>query len=151
MNSKINFRKMQDSDRAEVLAMMRVFYDSPAVLSTPSDRILEKDFDDCTGECPFVTGFIMEKDNHTAGYIMTAMCYSTEYGGLCVWIEDLYIKPEFRHLGAGTMALEFIEKEYPEAVRFKLEVETENEKAVGCYKKNGYGISPYFEMTKERI
>ena len=107
MNSKINFRKMQGSDRAEVLAMMRVFYDSPAVLSTPSDRILEKDFDDCTGECPFVTGFIMEKDNYTAGYIMTAMCYSTEYGGLCVWIEDLYIKPEFRHLGAGTMAVSY--------------------------------------------
>ena len=151
MNNGIHFRKMRESDKAEVLDMMKVFYASPAVLTTPSDKILEKDFDDCVGECPFVTGFVMEKDNQTAGYMMTAMCYATEYGGLCIWIEDLYIKPEFRHLGAGTMALEFIENEYPEAVRFKLEVEAENEKAVGCYKKNGYSISPYFEMTKERM
>ena len=112
MNNGIHFRKMRESDKAEVLDMMKVFYASPAVLTTPSDRILEKDFDDCVGECPFVTGFVMEKDNQTAGYMMTAMCYATEYGGLCIWIEDLYIKPEFRHLGAGTMALEFIENEY---------------------------------------
>ncbi len=149
LNDNINFRKMINSDREEVLNMMRVFYDSPAVLSTPKDSVLERDFDDCVGECPFVTGFIIENNNETIGYMMTAMCYSTEYGGICIWLEDLYIKPEFRHLGAGSEALVFIEEYFPEAVRFKLEVETENEKAVNCYRKNGYGISPYFQMTKE--
>lgn len=149
MKTKADFRKMIKSDKTEVLKMMRVFYDSPAVLTKSSDEILERDFDDCVGECPFVSGFIIECGGETAGYIMTAMCYATEFGGICVWIEDLYIKPEYRHMGAGSEALSFIENQYPEAVRFKLEVENENKNAVECYKKNGYSISPYFEMTKE--
>ena len=44
----------------------------------------------------------------------------------------------------------FIENYYPNAVRFKLEVEPENEFAVKAYQKYGYHVSPYFLMTKER-
>ena len=44
----------------------------------------------------------------------------------------------------------FIENYYPDAVRFKLEVEPENEFAVKAYQKYGYHVSPYFLMTKEK-
>ena len=145
------FRKMEQRDTQEVFDMMRVFYDSPAVLTKPSDAVLRKDIEDCIGEMPFVWGYVFEENGKTAGYAMTAMCYSTEYGGLCVWLEDLYIKEEYRGQGIATRFFEFMEKEYSEAVRFKLEVETENETAIAAYKKNGYNISPYFEMTKEII
>lgn len=144
-------RKMIKEDTEEVMAMMRVFYDSPAVFHTSSDAVLRKDIEDCLSDMPLIHGYVFEVENQIAGYAMTALSYTTEYGGLCVWIEDLYFKPEYRGQGLGTSFFEFLEKEYPHAVRFKLEVEAENESAVAVYKKNGYGISPYFLMTKEMV
>jgi len=148
MNKTI-IRPMKTSDKEEVMHMMRVFYDSPAVQHTAPDEILEKDIEDCLSDMPYLDGFIIEQSGQTAGYAMTAISYTTEYGGICIWLEDLYIKPDYRHKGISGKVFEFIEKNYPNAVRFKLEVEPENEFAVKCYKKYGYQISPYFEMTKE--
>lgn len=145
----ITIRKMTEADTTEVLAMMRVFYDSPAVIHTASDEILQKDIADCVSDMPFLEGFVFEADGQVAGYAMITCCYTTEYGGICVWVEDLYLKPDYRRMGISTQFFQFIEEKYPQAVRFKLEVEQENEHAIASYRKNGYGISPYFEMTRE--
>ncbi len=142
-------RKMTIEDKPEVLDMMRVFYDSPAVFFKADNQILEKDIDDCVGDCPFVDGYILEENESTIGYSMVAMCYATEFGGLCLWLEDLYIKEDHRNKHYGSELLQFLEEAYPQAVRIKLEVETENEQAIAAYKRNGYGLSPYFVMTKE--
>lgn len=142
---------MNQIDAEEVFQMMRVFYDSPAVFHTSSDAVLRKDIEDCISEMPFVDGYVFEEDGILLGYAMTTPSYTTEYGGLCIWLEDLYIKPEYRHMGIGTKFFDFMEQTYPDAVRYKLEVEQKNEKAIAAYKKNGYGISPYFEMTKEMV
>lgn len=144
-------RKMKATDADEVFEMMRVFYDTPAVFHTSSDSVLRQDIEDCLSDMPFVEGFVFEEEEKLLGYAMTAPSYTTEYGGLCVWLEDLYIKPEYRHLGIGSSFFDFMEENYPDAVRFKLEVETENEHAIAAYKKNGFGTSPYFEMTKEMV
>ncbi|MDO4976259.1 MAG: GNAT family N-acetyltransferase [Eubacteriales bacterium] len=142
-------RKMIAEDKEEVLQMMRVFYDSPAVFFKAKDHILEKDIEDCIGDCPWIDGYIFEENESIIGYAMVAMCYATEFGGLCLWLEDLYLKPEFRGLKIGSNFLHYLEEAYPDAVRIKLEVETENETAIATYKKAGYGVSPYFVMTKE--
>ena len=44
----------------------------------------------------------------------------------------------------------FLEKYKDQAVRFRLEVEEENERAVAVYKKAGYHPLPYMQMTKEQ-
>lgn len=142
-------RPMKKQDKPEILQMMRVFYDSPAVQHTAPDEILEKDIDDCLSDMPYLEGFVIEKENQIAGYAMTAISYTTEYGGICIWLEDLYLKPEYRHSGITGKLFRFIEDYYPDAVRFKLEVEPENEFAVKAYQKYGYQVSPYFLMTKE--
>ena len=147
MNTLI--RPMVKQDKPEILQMMRVFYDSPAVQHTAPDDILEKDIDDCLSDMPFLEGFVIEQEKQIVGYAMTAVSYTTEYGGICIWLEDLYLKPEYRHSGIAGKLFKFIEDYYPDAVRFKLEVEPENEFAVKAYQKYGYQVSPYFLMTKE--
>ena len=92
---------------------------------------------------------MFEQGSALAGYAMISKGYTTEYGGLWIWLEDLYIKPEYRRQGLGSALFGYLEERYPEAVRFKLEVERENEGAIKTYERSGYGISPYFEMTKE--
>ena len=57
--------------------------------------------------------------------------FSTEFGKQCVWIEDLYMKPESRGLGIGSKFFEYIEEKYADVV-VRLEVEEENEKSSSC-------------------
>ncbi len=146
----ITIRPIEVKDKKAVMQMMRVFYDSPAVQHKASDEILEKDIDDCISDMPFIDGFIIEKSGNTAGYFMTAKSYTTEYGGICVWIEDIYINPDYRHSGISASVFDFVEKQYPYAVRFRLEVEPENEFAVRCYQKRKYEKLPYISMSREK-
>ncbi len=146
----MQIRLMNRDDYEEVLEMMKVFYASPAVLHKASEEILRRDIEDCLGDMPFLEGYVFEEKGELAGYAMTAKSYTTEYGGICIWVEDIYIKPSYRHQGLGSKFFGFLEKEYEgKAVRFKLEVEEENGPAIEAYKKNGYQVSAYLEMTKE--
>ncbi|MCR5216329.1 MAG: GNAT family N-acetyltransferase [Lachnospiraceae bacterium] len=148
----MTIRPLQKEDQEELLAMMRVFYDSPALIHKTSTRALQRDIDACLDrENPFVEAWIFtSKDGkEIQGYAMISKSYTTEYGGLCIWVEDLYIKPAYRHSGMSKEFFAYIERAYPEAVRFKLEVEEENEHAIQAYQKSGYAISDYYLMTKE--
>ena len=78
---------------------------------------------------------------------MVAKSFSTEFGKPCIWIEDLYIKDEYRGLGLGSKFLDYIEKKYQGSI-LRLEAEEENERAVKVYEKNGFEVLPYMEMKK---
>ena len=143
-------RKMENKDRQDVFSMMRKFYDSPAIITKSSDDVLMKDISDCISDMPFIEGYVFEINNKIVGYSMIAKSYSTEFGGICIWIEDLYIDSDYRHKGIATDFFKYIESIYNKsAVRYRLEVELENENAVSAYKKNGYSVLPYVQMTKE--
>ena len=149
--TQINATVAGKKDMEEVVGMMRVFYDSPAVIHAAPDEILRQDVKDCVGDCPYIEGYIFEENDRILGYSMVAKSYSTEYGGICVWVEDLYMKEEARGLGIGTAFFSFLDEKYKDqAVRFRLEVEEENERAVAVYKKAGYHPLPYMQMTKEQ-
>lgn len=146
----MEIRMMVKEDREEVFQMMRPFYDSEAILHTPSDEVLYQNIDDCVGELPFVEGYCFVEDGKIAGYSMTSISYTTEYGGLCIWIEDIYVKPEYRGRGFAGVFFAFLEKKWEKrAVRYKLEVELENERAISVYEKAGYKKLDYFIMSKE--
>ncbi len=141
-------RLMLKEDRKEVLAMMRVFYASPAVLSNGSEEIFSNDFENCIGNCPYLEGYIFEDKTSITGYAMIAKSFSTEFGKPCVWIEDIYIKPQFRGTGLGGQFLNYIEEKYEGHV-FRLEAEEENENAVHVYRKHGIDVVPYLQMIKK--
>ena len=145
MNTTI--RGMQATDRAQILAMMRVFYASPAVLGNGSEAIFEADFNACVGDSPYLEGYIFENEEEIQGYAMIAKSFSTEFGKPCIWIEDLYVKDAYRGHGIGSRFLRFIESKYPDAI-LRLEVEAENERALRVYKACGYEELPYMEMKK---
>lgn len=167
-------REMKQADAETVFSMMQVFYASPAVLSNGSKEIFEADIKNCVGDSPYLEGYIFEKpegvmqkssvsegvmsgsvvpeggEGHdkTAGYAMIAKSFSTEFGKPCIWIEDLYIRPDYRGMGIGGAFLAYIGQKYPEHV-FRLEAEMENENAIALYKKCGYEVLPYVELKKE--
>ena len=140
-------RSMTETDRNCVLRMMREFYASPAVLSNGSEEIFCNDIDYCVGESPYLEGYIFQDDEEVQGYAMVARSFSTEFGKPCIWIEDLFLKPEYRGLGIATKFFEFIEQKYPDAI-FRLEAEEENSTAIRLYQKCGYEVLPYLELKK---
>ena len=140
-------RKMIRDDKNTVIDMMRVFYASPAVLSNGSEEIFEADVENCVNDSPYLEGFIFEEENEIQGYGMIAKSFSTEFGKPCIWIEDLYLKPEYRGLGIGSKFFEYLEQTYTDCI-FRLEVEEENERAIHVYEKNGFSVLPYMEMKK---
>lgn len=140
-------RNMTLKDKDTVIEMMKVFYASPAVLSNGSKEIFENDVENCINDSPYLEGYIFEKNDEIQGYAMIAKSFSTEFGKTCIWIEDLYIKEDYRSMGIGSKFFEFIQDEYLNCI-FRLEVEEENEKAIRVYKKCGFEVLPYMEMKK---
>ena len=144
---KTNIRYIREQDRPQILEMMRVFYASDAVFTSGSEKIFNADVDNCISDNPYIEGYVFEGDDVVLGYAMLAKSFSTEFGKPCIWIEDIYVKEEYRGLGIGSLFFSFIEEKYPRAL-FRLEVEPENERAVHVYEKCGYDVLPYMEMKK---
>ena len=144
---EIVIRDMTEQDKRSVFEMMRAFYSSPAVYTNGSDDIFESDIDNCVNKSPYLEGYVFADSNGLKGYAMVAKSFSTEFGKPCIWIEDLYIKNEYRGCGIGKLFLNFITKKYENCI-FRLEVEKENEIAVKLYEKSGFSVLPYMEMKK---
>ncbi len=140
-------RNIQERDREEVLSMMRTFYASDAVWSNGSDEIFAADVDACLSDSPYLEGYVFEDDGVLQGYAMVAKSFSTEFGKPCMWLEDIYVAPEFRDRGIGSAFMSYIQNKYTDAI-FRLEVEPENERAVHVYEKCGFVVIPYMEMKK---
>lgn len=139
--------KMTAEHAESVIDMMQVFYTSPAVHTNGSEEIYRADVENCVNGNPYLEGYVFTENDEIAGYGMLAKSFSTEFGRQCIWIEDIYIKPEYCNKGIGSEFLAFVEKSYPDAI-LRLEVEEENERAVHVYKKAGFGVLPYMEMKK---
>ena len=140
-------RSMTREDAQHVIDMMRVFYASPAVLSNGSEEIFRNDVENCVNDSPYLEGYIIEDGHKILGYGMVAKSFSTEFGKPCMWIEDLYLKDDYRGMGLGSKFLNFIAEKYPEAI-LRLEVEEENERAIKTYRKCGFEVLPYMEMKR---
>ena len=145
---KINIRNMMESDRMVVVDMMRTFYHSPAVWTNGSEEIYHNDVTACVGDSPYAEGFVFEDKIGIIGYGMIAKSFSTEFGKPCIWIEDLYLKEEYRGVGIGSRFFAYLEEKFPETI-MRLEVEEDNTRALSVYRKNGYKALPYMEMKKE--
>ena len=141
----MNFRKIEQKDKGIFLEMSREFYNSSAVIAPIKEQFHENTFDELMRSEDYLACYIIECDGKTAGFGLLNFAYCHEAGGKVVWIEELYIREEFRGQGIGTKFFEFVHKKHP-AMRYRLEVEKENEKAVKLYKRLGYDFLEYDQM-----
>lgn len=144
---KSEIRMMTRSDAPEVMDMMRAFYASAAVFTNGSDEIFTADIENCLNGNPYIEGYIFCDGENVLGYAMIAKSFSTEFGKPCIWIEDIYLKEEYRGIGIGHKFFDYIADKYKGHV-FRLEVEEENETAKRLYEKCGFSVLPYMEMKK---
>ena len=142
----MEIRKFIDADKNIVIDMMRRFYNSPAVITNGSEKIFAANFDACLNDSALIEGYVFVEGEKIIGYGMIAKSFSTEFGGECIWIEDIFIEKNFRGKGFGTRFLNFVREKYPDK-NLGLEVESDNVKAVAAYKKFGFKELPYLELV----
>lgn len=126
------------------------FYNTDAVLSPVPTSYFEDCFANIMQGSPFVKGLILELDEKQAGYALLAISYSCEVGGLVVWIEEIYVLPEFQGRGLGKELLNYVDTEYAHTKRLRLEVCHSNKGAIKLYEKQGYTTLDYAQMIKDR-
>lgn len=87
----------------------------------------------------FVEILIAEFENSPVGYALYFHNYSTFLGKAGIYLEDLFVKPEFRGKGIGKSLLEFIIKLAKErnCGRVEWSVLDWNEPAIEFYKNRG--------------
>ena len=143
------FRGMFPNDREIVIDMMRQFYTSPALITNGSEEIFANNFDNCINDSPYLEGYIFVVEGRVAGYGMLAKSFSTEFGSECIWIEDIYVKEDYRGHGIGSQFIQFVKEKYSDKV-LRLEAESDNAKAIATYEKNGFKKLPYMELVFTR-
>lgn len=147
----LTLRDLRPEDGPVVLPMVNDFYHSDAVDHAVDPAVLERSFLDAAspGE-PLLRGLLIQWEGAPAGYLYITQCYSAEVGGRCVLLDEVYLKPEFRGRGLGSEILAWLEREYPAARRFRLEVTRANQGAARLYQKSGYEFLRYDQMVLDR-
>lgn len=142
-------RKMNKDDRELYLALGQEFYSSPAVMHSIPVKHFEDSFLELCASDRYLEGYILEHEGCAAGYAMVAKTFSTEAGGLVLWLDEVYIRPDFQGLGLGSELLEFL-KGREDVKRIRLETEAENLGAQRLYRRHGFKPMEYLQFYLEK-
>jgi len=83
--------------------------------------------------------FLVCEPDSRVGYLVLSFDFSLEYGGRNAWIDELFIRPEFRGKGIGSKVLDFAIQAAHEcgAKVLHLEVNRGNP-AIDLYRRHGF-------------
>ncbi len=143
----MNLRNITPDDYREYKEMSSRFYHSDAVNHSIPDAYFDNTFRQALHKNPAMGLFMLTQEGKTVGYALTAYTFSNEAGGNVMWIEELYIKPEFRGMGFGKQSIRQLMAMHPQVKRFRLEVTAENRSAIALYKALGFEELPYLQMV----
>jgi GNAT superfamily N-acetyltransferase len=91
------------------------------------------------GENPAAGALVAEVENGLVGYAIFFSTFSTFIGRAGIWLEDLYVKPDFRGLGLGKALLKAVGEIAAErnAGRYEWSVLDWNQNAIDLYERVG--------------
>lgn len=142
-------REILKTDEKDYIEMVKDFYSSPAVLHSIPESFIKNTFNQLMQSKTYVTCYIMQTDNNEIiGYALLVKTFTQEAGGNVIWLDEFYIKSKYRGKGYGSEFLTFLTTKLP-AMRYRLEVEPDNESAKKLYSRFGFTKLNYEQMVKE--
>lgn len=140
-------RKFTPQDEELFIALSEEFYASPAVEHAVPRGYHTRAFAEMMRSDTYLEGFFLCDGERAGGYALLQKCYSREAGGMCLWIDEIYLRPAFR--GRGLAREFFAFAQTLGAARLRLEVEPDNVRAIALYRALGYRDLPYRSMVKD--
>ena len=140
-------REIKSDDKIDFIKMCMDFYNTDGVDHSIPVSNMEKTFNLLMEGLDFAKACVCEKNNKTVGYILLALTYSNEAGGMVVWLDEIYVKPEFRSQGIGSELIDFVIEKYKNKIsRFRLEITESNIGAKKLYLSKGFKDLSYRQM-----
>ena len=145
----VEIREARAADVPALLRMMRKLAEQPPVIPFEEDKVraaLEK----FLGDAELGQAWLLWAGEKPAGYVILTLGYSFEFRGRDAFVDELYIEAEFRRIGLGRRAMEFLEERARElgVNAVHLEVDRGNDAAAELYRRSGYADQGRFLMTK---
>ncbi len=140
-------RKITEADREKYLEFSKIFYDSSAVDAPIPESHRIAAFEEMVASQERLVGVFLECDGKPVGYGLASKMYSQEAGGIQLWLEELFVLPEYRSRGLGREFIAYMES-LPNVARIRLEYEKSNTRAAALYRKLGYADMPYEQLVK---
>jgi len=138
----IRYRPIKFSDRKIITRLIKDFYKETPGERGISDKKIKKTFFAFVADPGKGKILVIEKEKVIAGYAIVANFWSNEWGGNVLFLDEIYIKPEFRGQGIGRGFINYlIKKRYNRATAIQLEVAPTNKKARALY--IDIGFKPY--------
>ena len=145
----IKFEYFKKENYDKLLEMLLAFFTSPA-LTDPLDReIVVKLLDDILEGNHNIDGIEIYYEEKLVGFGTLTSYYATEVAGKTIQFEDLYIEDDYRGMGIASKYFTKIMDKYPEAKRFRLEVEESNHRAIKLYERLDFEKIAYVQMVSE--
>ena len=133
--SPTNYRAAQPADVSSIHSLIKElasFENAIEQVETDPAQLLMDGF----SQNPAYQAFVADHNGQVVGFALTFIRYST-WRGKMVYIEDLYVKPEFRSQSIGNELVQFTMK-YAKSIGvnfLSLQVLDWNEGAINFYKK----------------
>lgn len=143
-----NFRPAAAADVAALLPMIRALceHDGTAFDEAAVGRALAQVIaDESLGRV-----WVIEWGDAPAGYVVLTFGFSLEFGGRDAFVDELYVREEFRGRGLGRRAVELAERACRErgVGALHLEVERANTPAQELYRRAGFRDHDRYLLTK---
>ncbi len=142
-------RKITKEDRELFLEYIGMFHNSPAMLHPVSKEVDIKNFEELMRSDEYLECYFILHEGKEVGYVLLSKSFSSEVGGVVVWVEEILVLPEYRSMGLGRKVLNKIDELIPYA-RLRLEVEPDNERAKKLYESVGFEELPYMQMIIDK-
>lgn len=144
----VQFISAQPDDQETVLDMMSDFY---AIDEYKFDREKSrKNYQTLIENETLGRLWLMKDGPNNMGYLVLAFGFSFEYGGRDAFIDELFLKSDYRGKGVGAQAIDFVNQQAlalgVQAIH--LEVERHNERGNHLYRKKGFGGAERTLLTK---
>jgi len=119
-------------------------FDGPRIIALLNDLLSQPE----RGAC-----WVAETDGRLCGYLLAVFMFSLEHGGLMAEIDEVFVTPDMRSAGLGSLLVAQAERELAERglVRLQLQLGVGNDRARLFYERHGFRRRAGYELLDKPL
>lgn len=145
----LSIKKYDKKYKKDVKNLMKKFYKTDGVLHDINENYIDNTMTLLDSNSELIEVILVLNSDKVVGYSLLSNTYSSECGGLAVWIDEIYVLDEYRGKKLSNKIFDYIIENYKNASRFRLEAVENNEIAISLFKKYGFEKFDYMQFIRQ--